>query len=1250
MGARAAGHRANGADRAGPTSPRRGGVPSEPVRTQVIPSDRPRGRWRAAAYGPRVGGPDPADTPTKGGSRGRLPRESGYQDWPAANDPQTPSVPGTKRPPGFGHPSDVGLRAFLSTARNEPGTGARRMSRGSRARPLLDAPNTVDSLDDPTKDAARRPLESRKPRLGWATAPAACLAGKKWPAQSSHATRGDAALAFHIEPPTSTGPTSCVQTFPGPDPAGGGPILYGVVRASTRAPIQSGPLWFARCLGRKGTWSLAPSCARARGRSWPTAPAPWPHSIPALTSVLFINYISALPPAPANWSPPRARPVTRCRRARAGQLVTPAARAPGLYRSQCLLSLWVSVYGARAPGLHRPRCLARAGQWSLPGARAPGLCRPRRLCRCVSISVCRWRAPLPAGLPPPPKGPRQLATFPRAPAPRPVHAGVRPPARRLPPRQLGQPTGHRPPPPRAHRRASPSLSLSLSLLSSPSPPLVTLARAPLPVLAGAGPLVPITVRAPALCPLRGARAGPTPLDLDLDPALAACLPACLPRAPPTALLLHIPTDPDRPAIVRANVPGSESRSGGGPLALAARAPPARPCAPANWPTALRHQAAARAGPAAGQGARAAISAGQLAAGDKAPYARGPDAVPPLPSGPSRGRGRANTQAVLEGSNDARTGMPPGIPGGAILHTFRTAFMLGSSAGAGPGREASPAAVETAGPPKQQGSPTETLLRLLLPLNDRIALAALAGCGIRPSGGGPDPADTPTKGRLPRGGSPGNRVSGLASGQRSTDSIGAGDQTAPGFGHPAMWGSRRFKHGTKRAGTGPAIAGSRRAHAGRSEHRDSLDDPTKDAARRPSRVETTAGMGDCPVPERAQLRELTTDLDRADIVRANVPGSGPGWRGAHFVWGGPCVDPRAHTKWASLVRPLLGPQGDLVTRAVLRARAGPVVANGAGPLAPFHSSSYICSVHQLHICTPPAPANWSPPRARPVTRCRRARAGQLVTPRRAPRPLSIPVPVCLCGCLYMARAPPAYIDPVSVGARRPTGHSGARARPASVDPASVSVCLYKAPANWPPSRARPAPRPVHAGVRPPARRLPPRQLGQPTGHRPPPPRAHRRAPPPSPSPSPSSLALPPPVTLARAPLPVLAGAGPLVPITVRARGSLPATGRARPNSPRPRPGPRAGRLPACLPACARASDGPFLHIPTDPDRPAIVRANVPGSESRSGGGPLALAARAPPARPCAPANWPPPFVTRRRRARVPAAGQGARAAISAGQLA
>ncbi|KAK9543801.1 hypothetical protein V6Z77_009929 [Aspergillus fumigatus] len=139
--------------------------PSEPVRTQVIPSDRPRGRWRAAAYGPRVGGPDPADTPTRAAPAGRLPGNLGIRTGQRPTIHRLHRCRGPNGPPGFGHPSDVGSRAFLSTAQSGPGTGARRMSRGSRARPLLDAPNPVDSLDDPTRDAARRPLESRN--HGW---------------------------------------------------------------------------------------------------------------------------------------------------------------------------------------------------------------------------------------------------------------------------------------------------------------------------------------------------------------------------------------------------------------------------------------------------------------------------------------------------------------------------------------------------------------------------------------------------------------------------------------------------------------------------------------------------------------------------------------------------------------------------------------------------------------------------------------------------------------------------------------------------------------------------------------------------------------------------------------------------------------------------------------------------------------------------------------------------------------------------
>ena len=82
-------------------------APRAPVRTQRIPpGKRPHRRRRAAAYGPREGGPDPVDNADERRiPRGGSPRESRYRDWPAANDPQTPTVPGTQRSPGFGHPS-----------------------------------------------------------------------------------------------------------------------------------------------------------------------------------------------------------------------------------------------------------------------------------------------------------------------------------------------------------------------------------------------------------------------------------------------------------------------------------------------------------------------------------------------------------------------------------------------------------------------------------------------------------------------------------------------------------------------------------------------------------------------------------------------------------------------------------------------------------------------------------------------------------------------------------------------------------------------------------------------------------------------------------------------------------------------------------------------------------------------------------------------------------------------------------------
>ncbi|KAH1529353.1 hypothetical protein KXX37_007940, partial [Aspergillus fumigatus] len=302
------------------------------------------------------------------------------------------------------------------------------MSRGSRARPLLDAPNPVDSLDDPTRDAARRPLESRN--HGWdgrLPPEAACLAGKKWPAQSSHATRGDAAL-------------------------------YGVVRALARAPIQSGPLRFARCLGRKGTWSLAPSRARRAGR--PSKPAP------------------ACPPVPSARAAhrslrqgARARPISAAGSVclsvyRDGWIGSSLAGYAGAY-AHIYMDGWVGVCvsprmdAAGGPCRHRPRrrraalrCRqgrARAGQLVTSGASRVrlGVSRP---------GVGPWRAPANWSPPVPASVSlgqrlRQLVTLPPARAAPPAPP-TRPPHRPPPPRHPADParTPAPAPPRRARRR------------------------------------------------------------------------------------------------------------------------------------------------------------------------------------------------------------------------------------------------------------------------------------------------------------------------------------------------------------------------------------------------------------------------------------------------------------------------------------------------------------------------------------------------------------------------------------------------------------------------------------------------------------------------------------------------------------------------------------------------------------------------------------------------------------------------------
>ncbi|KAK9543514.1 hypothetical protein V6Z77_010178 [Aspergillus fumigatus] len=201
----------------------------------------------------------------------------------------------------------------------------------------------------------------------------------------------------------------------------------------------------------------------------------------------------------------------------------------------------VPVDGARLSGADKARAPANwsplappVSVWvsldpvSVPGARRP-TGHPRCLRVCRLASVCPWRAPLPAGARLS-KPPGQLVTL--------------PPARRIaaPTRPANWP--------RARLRLLLLLLALLALLALPSSPS----------------------RARLSARLEGAPTGPQPpqpTSLNRDP-----------RAPPAALLLHIPTDLARPIIVRATVPGSERLPGrptcaGRPRAARAARPPSQ---------------------------------------------------------------------------------------------------------------------------------------------------------------------------------------------------------------------------------------------------------------------------------------------------------------------------------------------------------------------------------------------------------------------------------------------------------------------------------------------------------------------------------------------------------------------------------------------------------------------------------------------------------------------------------------------------
>ncbi|GIJ92780.1 hypothetical protein Asppvi_003772 [Aspergillus pseudoviridinutans] len=146
------------------------------------------------------------------------------------------------------------------------------------------------------------------------------------------------------------------------------------------------------------------------------------------------------------------------------------------------------------------------------------------------------------------------------------------------------PTGH----PAARPRGAPRRANSASQLAAARSP----ARLPLLLLLALLALLALPSspsRARLSARLEGARLpGPQPPSTDSPQPGPS-------RAPPAALLLHIPTDLARPIIVRANVPGSERRSGGRPTCAGRpRAARAAMC-PSQLVTALRHQAAAARG-------------------------------------------------------------------------------------------------------------------------------------------------------------------------------------------------------------------------------------------------------------------------------------------------------------------------------------------------------------------------------------------------------------------------------------------------------------------------------------------------------------------------------------------------------------------------------------------------------------------------------------------------------------------------------
>ena len=223
-------------------------APQAPVRTQGVPPGRP-GTGAVVACGIRAsgGGSGPrGHADERRLPRGGSPRESGYQDWPAANDPQTPAVPGTKRPPGFGHP-----QRGAATPGTRP--GGHSPAAGGRPPPFLQRGATRYGEPPAPPVTERQPAWQGRMQCGGSRR--VPPVGGPRPSSLPHILSGYPWA--HTEAPSAPGS--------GPRPWGAPPIRGH--RAGGDSPIQSGPPTFAPYPGGKGPWALQPAPSGRRDRA-----------------------------------------------------------------------------------------------------------------------------------------------------------------------------------------------------------------------------------------------------------------------------------------------------------------------------------------------------------------------------------------------------------------------------------------------------------------------------------------------------------------------------------------------------------------------------------------------------------------------------------------------------------------------------------------------------------------------------------------------------------------------------------------------------------------------------------------------------------------------------------------------------------------------------------------------------------------------------------------------------------------------